>query len=275
MKHLGSIGSVSDFLKQTEGVHYMTREEIRFFCRGQASMTLKLRPKIGRYKYTGPRIKDDRGEPRWQRNMNLMLSQFEREYIAHHPVELSRRIDRLTLAQHYGLATQLLDWTLNPLVALYFACESVSQTDGIVFFVSSFHLEPDLIKDTNLENACPVQALRPRRFDQRMVNQDSVFTFHRDPILDFADELEEHCSGVIVPGRAKPIILNQLASIGVHKVFIFPGLASICDRIDEGYRGRDGYEEDKAFWTKGQKGENSAWQFDEDLADERTPYLSA
>lgn len=274
MQHLGSTKSVSEFLEQTEGVHYRAREEIRFFCRGQASMTQKLRPKIGRFKHTGPRIKDDRVEPQWQRNMNLMLSQFEREYIAHYPVELSRRIDRLTLAQHYGLATQLLDWTLNPLVALYFACESVSQTNGIVFIVSGSCLRPDLIEDADLEKPCAVQALRPRRFDQRMVNQDSVFTFHRDPILDFADALKERCSGVIVPVHAKPLILNELASIGVHKAFIFPGLASVCDRIDEGYRGRYGYEEDKAFWTKGPNGENSPWQFDEDLKDERTPYLS-
>ena len=35
------------------------------------------------------------------RNVRL----FEREYIAHHDVELPRYIDRLTLAQHYGLAT--------------------------------------------------------------------------------------------------------------------------------------------------------------------------
>lgn len=39
----------------------------------------------------------------------------------------------LFLAQHYGLPTRLLDWTYNPLIALYFACCSNFDKDGIVY----------------------------------------------------------------------------------------------------------------------------------------------
>ena len=110
------------------------------------------------------------------------------------------------LAQHYGVPTRFLDWSENPLVALYFACENNSQEEeAVVWMLNRLNynryikeLDPayDFIEDegarrqaisnliglTECEGgACQLSPLRlpflysPYLFDGRMSAQSSWF----------------------------------------------------------------------------------------------------
>ena len=58
-----------------------------------------------------------------------------RNYSQEHHPELNTDWEVLSLARHYQLNTRLVDWTLSPYVALFFAAEKHPDEDGVIWCV--------------------------------------------------------------------------------------------------------------------------------------------
>jgi FRG domain len=143
----------------------------------------------------------------------------------------------LAYAQHYGLATRLLDWTTNPLVALFFAVETAGDADGAVYCHMPWHII-DREKAHIDKPFTHVALLIPRPFDRRILAQSGVFTYHSNPAEPLTvgappeEALDAAPDGVNlvrirVLKKAKPFLQRQLSAIGVSRKALFPDLEGL------------------------------------------------
>ncbi len=95
------------------------RGNYQWVFRGQADIGWPLLPKAGRPDFCD--YKDLEMFKGWRRRARACSELPDNEW------------DCLAVAQHHGLATRLLDWTFNPLVATYFAVAGSVKKDGVVY----------------------------------------------------------------------------------------------------------------------------------------------
>lgn len=163
------------------------------------------------------------GGPYWQLEQHLLRN--FRKYAQSVAGELGSFWHLLSVAQHHGLPTRLMDWTHSPFVALHFATASLERldTDGVIWVVdferAHNHLPGSLRNRLNDEGAqaFTVELLKSLRQRMRMpVSEESTFHEFVETLTEF-DALgkEQEFLLFFEPPSLNQRIVNQFALFSV------------------------------------------------------------
>jgi hypothetical protein len=240
------ISSVSQYVEFSEQIVRelkLRTATIHPWYRGQAVHTWPLKPSLYR-----PNINID---PQYERELIRDFRIKCADFVSVHP---QSDIDWLFLAQHHGLPTRLLDWSENPLVALYFATKDQPESDGRVWIVHPWRLNqgsidrisvpttdsPDFRKYVidigSTEVSRELQAEDPMAFRafysfRRSNSQAGAFTIHGKRVQGI-DKMrrfkkKDFLFSIRIKKERKLKLLRELYRVGIHEWGLFQSLESL------------------------------------------------
>ena len=236
MQHEYKTYSVSSFREFQDIILNIPVEEFTLF-RGQ-SLDKALLPKIARFE-----LKDVEETER------EMLEDFQRRsihLIDYHP---GNSWDWLALAQHHGMATRLLDWTENPLIALWFSMspkiEDVTTDYSVVW---GFRVPKEdivnLTDDKDPFKGGMTKIFKPNHITKRISSQFGWFTIHKfnsdkkfmpfESNRDYADRLFK----IKIDSKCFRECQIRLHNFGINSSSMYPDIDGLAKHVEWLYLGQ-------------------------------------
>lgn len=239
-----SIKKFSDFVTFVEKEYKNNQSEIRnalLLFRGQ-DVDMPLLPKLAREL----KVKNELGIGHLSRYdfhsvEMMMLEEFKRRARPLLDREPESECDWLSIAQHHGLHTRLLDWTENPLVALFFALiDSGYERDSIVWLLridKKEILKPN--KELDIFNQDTTKIFKPNFVSKRLIAQSGWFSIHKYlkgknifiPLEDNA-RFKKFLTKILIQGDMKTDMIKQLDACGINSSTLFPDLDGMCGYLN-------------------------------------------
>lgn len=172
-----------------------------------------------------------------------MLEDFQRRSI--HLIDLhpATSWDWLALAQHHGMATRLLDWTENPLIALWFSMSpKLDEITTDYSVVWGFDVpQDDVINATEMKDPFKgrsTKIFKPNHITKRISAQFGWFTIHRSEsngkfvAFEQNPEYSDRLFKIEIDSKCFKECKSRLHNFGINSASMYPDIDGLAKHVE-------------------------------------------